>query len=460
MRNLPHLAARMYGRPLMLLPGVADIFGNALQQILASPAGVGGAVADTARLQPQRRAHAFAGNVRAGERFADKPYAVTDDGVAVLGVYGALMQRYAFDLATCESFASYEVIGATLDAMHADPDVRAILLEWDSPGGEVAGNFELARRMLAARGGAKPIWSIANEGAYSGAYSLATATDRIIVPQAGSVGSIGVVMVHVDQSKRDERMGVAYTFIYAGERKIDFNSHAPLGADARALATAEVARLYDMFVGHVAAARGLDAKRVRDTEAGIFSAGEAKALGLVDDVAGFDEALAELTDTVRRAGARSFPTSGGSAAATTAKGRTMSDTNQAASTQADPPQGANEAEVAQRVAAASAEARSGERTRIATILRHEQADGRTQLAHTLAFDTDMSVEQAGVVLGAAPKAAAADAPAGASPLAAAMGKVSNPAVGADTASATADAEEDVRSFAANVVALHRQSTGG
>ena len=72
MRNLPHLAARMYGRPLMLLPAVADIFGNTLQQILQQPQLAG--VAEP--LDRRDRAHGFAANVRT-ERYADKPYTVT-----------------------------------------------------------------------------------------------------------------------------------------------------------------------------------------------------------------------------------------------------------------------------------------------------------------------------------------------------------------------------------------------
>lgn len=463
MRNLPHLAARMYGRPLMLLPAVADIFGNTLQQILQQPQ----PAAPAAPLDRRDRAHGFAANVRT-ERFAYKPYTVTDDGVGVIGIYGALLQRYAFDLATCESFASYEVIRQRLDAMQADPDVKAILLEFDSPGGEVAGNFELARQMLAARGG-KPVWSIANEGAYSAAYSLAAATDRIVVPQAGSVGSIGVVMVHVDQSKRDEKQGLAYTFIYAGARKIDFNSHAPLGKQAAELATAEVVRLYDMFTGHVATARSLDLQAVRGTEAGVFAANDAKAIGLVDAVAGFDETLAELTDLVRSGNSSSKVFSpGGTAAATTVKGRTnMSDKTTAAPPEAaanPQPQGIPEAEVAQREAAARAEARTAERTRIAAILQAPEAKGRAGLAQALAFDSDMAPEAAVKLLAAAAQepAPAASAPAGKtaallSPLAAAMASVPNPAVGPDQGTATA--EDSPEALAASAIAAARTFTG-
>lgn len=464
MRNLAHLATRLYGAPLMLLPSAADIFGNTFQRILEGQAIVAG---DDEPAGWSLKPHGFAANVKT-DRFADKPYTVTDQGVGVLGIYGALVQRYAFDMASCTSMASYQVIKQKLELMQADADVKAILLEFDSPGGEVAGNFELARQLLTARGN-KPVWGHANEGAYSAAYSLLATTDRIAVPQAGSVGSIGVVMVHVDQSKRDERMGLAYTFIYAGARKVDFNSHAPLGKKAQDLATAEVVRLYDMFAGHVAAARSLDLQAVIDTEAGVFPANEAKQLGLVDAVASFDETLAELTNYVTSKATSGFATAGGLAARHNHGGTEMSNPtgaapNTTAATPPAPPAGVPEAEVAQREATARAAGVTAERTRIGAILNHEAAAQRPGLAKKLAFDTDMLAEAAVSVLGAAgveTSAASTGTPAAAatSPLAAAMASVPNPKVGPDATKSGEDGD-DAASTAKNVVALFNQAKGG
>jgi signal peptide peptidase SppA len=463
MRNLAHLATRLYGVPLMLLPTAADIFGNTFQRILDGSAAAPGEEAGAVQLKP----HAFADNLAAGSKFASKPYLVTDAGIGVVGIYGALLQRWAFDMASCTSMASYQVIKQTLDMMQADPDVRGILLEFDSPGGEVAGNFELARQMLARRG-EKPIWSHVNEGAYSAAYSLAAASDRIVVPQAGSVGSIGVVMVHVDQSKRDERMGLAYTFIYAGARKVDFNSHAPLGKKAQELATAEVVRLYDMFAGHVAAARSLDVQAVIDTEAGVFAANDAKTIGLVDAIGGFDETLAELTDYVASKASAGFATAGGTAARHNHGGTEMSTTNGAApntsaATPPTPVAGVPEADVVQRETAARAAGAADERKRIGAILNHEAAAPRQKLAKKLAFDTDMSVEASASVLEAAAAEQGADASTAAfvSPLAAAMATLPNPAVGPDAAAGGAvGGEADATTTAKNVVALFNQAKGG
>jgi ClpP class serine protease len=92
---------------------------------------------------------------------------VTDSGIGILPIYGALAQRAGEITPDCTEMTSYQRLGRTFDAMVADPDVRAILLEVDSPGGQVAGNFELGRKIVAARD-TKPVWAHANEIAFSG----------------------------------------------------------------------------------------------------------------------------------------------------------------------------------------------------------------------------------------------------------------------------------------------------
>lgn len=474
MRNLPLLAARLYNTPLMLLPTVAETFGAVFRDIVAGGAQPGSIVVVSADGQVEPKPHGFAANVAPGERFADKPYLVTDAGVAVLSVTGPLVQRAGQIDANCAPLASYQRLSAKVDAMMADPDVAAILLEWDSPGGEVAGAYALASRLQAVRG-TKPVWSHANEGAYSAAYLLASATERIVVPQSGQLGSIGVVMLHVDQSQRDAKQGVVFTPIFAGARKVDFNSHAPLSKEARAIGQAEVDRLYDMFVGHVAATRALDVQAVRATEAGIFAAGDAKAIGLADAVGSFDDTLAELTDLVhvRANGATHFfATAEQRQAARHNPGETtMSQQNGAAPAQpaatpspsATQPQGVPETVVAQREVAAGTAATMNERTRIAAILRAPEATGRTALAQALAFDSDMAPDAATRLLAvAAQDAPPAPAPAPKtaavlSPLAAAMASIPNPPIGPDAAlEAGADSAE---SLAASAIALARTVQG-
>jgi signal peptide peptidase SppA len=491
MRNLPHIAARLYGAPLLLLPSVAESFSHAFQQLLqgnALPPLLTAANAPGEQPEPSARPGAYSSNV-AINRYADKPYAVTDAGVGLLGVYGALVQRAGQMDANCMPLASYQRLQARFDAMQADPDVKAILMEYDTPGGEAAGNFQLAAHMLAQRAG-KPVWAHVNEGAYSAGYSLAAAASRVVAPQTGDVGSIGVVMLHVDQSAKDAKAGLVYTYIHAGARKVDGNPHEPLSRAAKAGAQAAVDRLYDVFTTHVAQARGMDLQAVRGTEAATYSAAEAKQLGLVDAIGTYAETLAELealanTSRTATVGGTRFATAGGLAAQHHQGDAQMGIETSAATPQAAAPLppatapsagsatapttlGIPQAEHEAALASTATAARAGEKARIGAIVNHAEAAGRQQLARTLAFDTDLNAEAAATILAAAAKEAAPvalQAPAGSqatSPLARAMASVPNPAVGPDhTAGAGQAATEpgSERALAANVITLFNQAKG-
>lgn len=104
--------------------------------------------------------------------------------VAIIPVRGSLGSDWWSD-------ARYGDIRVGFLAIAAD-DVDAVVLDVDSPGGGAEGCFDLVDTIYAARG-SKPIWAILSESAYSAAYALASAADRVIVPRTGGTGSIGVI---------------------------------------------------------------------------------------------------------------------------------------------------------------------------------------------------------------------------------------------------------------------------
>lgn len=471
MRNLAHLAARLYNTPLLLHPNAADAIGQAFRSMLQGEAPPAVVVVGSQHAQSNLpEADLYAGNVQPAAKFDSKPYTVTADGIALLPVLGPLVQRAGQITPDCMPVTSYQRLAMRFEQMQADPDVKGILMEFDGPGGEAAGMFDFAQQIVAARS-VKPVWGHVNEAAFSATYGLAAAVDRLQTPQAGMAGSIGVVMLHMDQSQRDAKQGLVYTPIFAGARKVDFNSHAPLSPEAQAAGQAMVNLLYDQFTTHVASARSIDLKTVRGTEAGILSAGDAKAIGLIDGVASFADTLAELTDYVRtqaRAGATSSPTPGSRLAATTTpKGKpTMADSNPAADQAATETARAegHAAGLATGIAQGRAEGATAERTRIGAILGHEAAGKRTKLATKLALETDMAADTAVTVLQAAaeePQASAAATASGAGPLATAMSQLANPKVGADGGPTNAPAEGDTpQATAKNVVSLLNQTRRG
>ena len=216
--------------------------------------------------------------------------------IAVVPVLGPLAKRGSF-LDSLFGFGNYEDVQARFDTAVADAGIDAILLEIDSPGGEAAGAFDLADRIFAARG-SKPVWAIANDSAFSAAYALGSAADKLFLTRTSGVGSIGVLAAHVDQSGYDEKQGVKVTTLFAGSRKNDFNAHEPLSEDAAGFLQAEVNRLYGLFVDTVARNRSVSGDAVRSTEAGLFFGDDAVKVGLADGVGTFESTIQSLAATL------------------------------------------------------------------------------------------------------------------------------------------------------------------
>lgn len=215
-----------------------------------------------------------------------------EDGVAVISVMGTLTHRAG--LLDAESgLRSYESLKGAISEAIADTSINSVLLEVDSGGGEAAGCFEFVDQLYAMRG-EKPIWAAVNEWACSAAYAIASAADKIVMTRAASVGSIGVISAHVDQSAYDAKLGAKWTMIYAGSNKANGNPHEPLTDSALSEYQRHINGTYDIFVNCVARNRGLGAQVVRDTEARIYMAEEAISLGLADEIMSVDAALAQL----------------------------------------------------------------------------------------------------------------------------------------------------------------------
>jgi signal peptide peptidase SppA len=172
----------------------------------------------------------------------------------------------------------------------ADSKVRKILLDIDSPGGEVSGLFDLVDFIYESRE-TKPIYAIANDHAFSAAYAIASATSKIFVNRTSGVGSIGVIATHIDISELDKKEGIKYTTIFAGDRKNDLSPHEPLSSEAIADLQKEVDRLYGMFVAIVARNRGISTAQIRATQAALYYGLDSVSLGLADEVENFNKCL-------------------------------------------------------------------------------------------------------------------------------------------------------------------------
>ncbi|RJX20813.1 MAG: S49 family peptidase [Ammonifex sp.] len=214
--------------------------------------------------------------------------------VAVLPLFGPIFPR-ANMMTDVSGATSAERFGKEFGALLKNPDVSAIVIDVDSPGGAVGGIEELSAQIYAARG-KKPITAVANHLAASAAYWIATAADELVVSPSGEVGSIGVLAVHEEHSAELERLGVKMTLISEGKYKTGGNPYEPLTEAARAAIEERVREVYSLFTRAVARNRGVSVAEVRDGfgEGRVVGARQAVQLGMADRVGTLEETIERL----------------------------------------------------------------------------------------------------------------------------------------------------------------------
>lgn len=218
----------------------------------------------------------------------------TVNSVAVLPLFGTIFPR-ANMMTEISGATSAESFGAQFSQLMADPNINAIVLDVDSPGGQIGGVQELASKIFAARG-TKPIVAVANHLMASAAYWIGTAADEVVVTPSGEVGSIGVFAAHSDMSKAMEMDGVKVSMISAGKYKTEGNPYQPLSEEALASIQGRVNDAYDMFINAVARNRGANPDEVRNGfgEGRTVGAQQAVKLGMADRVGTLEETVSRL----------------------------------------------------------------------------------------------------------------------------------------------------------------------
>lgn len=361
-----------------------------------------------------------------------KPYAF-GGGVAIIPISGTLINRFSHSFGYV---TGYNYLTRAVAAAGQDPDVKAIVFDVNSYGGEAAGCFECARDMRALAGG-KPTLAVIDSNCYSAGYATASAASKIVAIPSGGAGSIGVVAMHVSMEKLLEKWGIAVTFIHSGEHKVDGNPFEDLPEDVKEEIQADVDKSRAQFAELISEHRGLDKKKIMDTEARCYRAEDALALGLIDAIATPSAAvqgfLRELSGSNPQLSHQENP---------------MSDDTK--------PGAANQA-TEQDAAKLQAEARQAERTRMAGIMSCEEAKKRQKLAQHIATNTSLSIEEAKGMLAASPEEASPAAAAG-NPFRQSMDAGQHPNIGADTQGADAD-EDPSRANTQRILAAQSMATG-
>lgn len=288
MSKLPYIAQRMLNTPLLIHPAKAEMIVAALADRMG--------IVQVARLDDsadfeQPHAQAMSGEGR-------NPGAGYDlvQGVAIIPVAGTLVHKLG-TLRPYSGMTGYDGIRQNLLVALADPEVEGILLDIDSPGGEVSGCFDLVDTIFEARQ-IKPIWSIVDEMAYSAGYAIASAAERVIVPRTGGTGSVGVITVHVDMSDAIGEAGLKVTIIAHGDHKADGNPYQRLPKDVQASIQADIDAMGLLFDKTAARNRSLSVKEVRDTQARCYLGQAGVEVGLADEVLSPDAAFLKFVESL------------------------------------------------------------------------------------------------------------------------------------------------------------------
>jgi ClpP class serine protease len=190
--QLLRLSDRLLNTPLLIHPAKAQI----ILGVLSGRIGLEASLFTAEDGMDAPDANRFTGSARRTDGTTSMMR--TADGVAIIPVLDTLVNRGAW-LDSRSGLTSYEGIAAQLREAGQDPEVRSVLLDISSPGGEAAGMAGLADLIRSVRQ-TRPVMAFVNDMAASAAYGIASAANEIVISPTSIVGSIGVVMLHADRS--------------------------------------------------------------------------------------------------------------------------------------------------------------------------------------------------------------------------------------------------------------------
>ncbi len=239
----------------------------------------------------------------AGQRLVDRVTrgrlgGTTEYNVAKVTVAGPIQRtRSRSSPLSGRSACTADEIVEQIEAADDDEAVEALLVELNTPGGEVLPSDDIRRAASDFDG---PTIAYATDTCASGGYWIASGCDELWARDASLVGSIGVVGSRPNAAGLADKLGLSYEQFTAGEYKDAGVPLREIEDDERAYLQSIVDGYYDQFVETVSEGRGMDPQAIRETEARIYLGSDAEAIGLVDELgteADVEARLSELLNT-------------------------------------------------------------------------------------------------------------------------------------------------------------------
>jgi signal peptide peptidase SppA len=232
------------------------------------------------------------GSIPEFEAAHQRPQRRTEGKVVVLPMVGTMTQR-ANMMTEHSGMLSTDTFGKMIDQLAGDPSVKSIILDIDSPGGSMFGIEELTQKIRAATG-QKRVVAVANSMMASAAYYTGSAATQVFAAPGSLVGSIGVIMTHIDNSEAMAAEGVKYTFVTAGKYKALGNNAEPMSEDALSYMQGLVDDGYNEFLSAVSKNRGVTKATVKSDygQGKVLSPKDALSAGMIDGIRTLDQVVA------------------------------------------------------------------------------------------------------------------------------------------------------------------------
>lgn len=189
-----------------------------------------------------------------------------------------------------------EKFARELRELRQDPNVKAIVLRVNSPGGSATASEHIQRELRLA---AEDMPVVVSMGSYaaSGGYWISAYGTRIFAEPTTITGSIGVVGIHFDVKKLANGLGITWDGVKTGKFADIFTISRPKTEQELAIFQNMVEWVYGEFVRKVAEGRDMSTDEVRRIAGGrVWSGREAVKLGLVDELGGLDAAIAHAAE--------------------------------------------------------------------------------------------------------------------------------------------------------------------
>ena len=222
-----------------------------------------------------------------------------ENRIAVIDVKGTITSdSESFGSLVANSKQIVKLIRAAKD----DDSVKAIIIDLDTPGGEVTASDEIYHELKLC---GKPVVAMMNTLAASGGYYVACGANKIVANKFTMTGSIGVIMSTVDVSALLDWAKVKPEFYTSGKMKAMLNPALPTTEEEAKVVQALVMDAYKEFAGIVSEARKIPLEKITDGELGdgrVFDGEQALANGLVDQLGYFstaEDAALELAGLTR-----------------------------------------------------------------------------------------------------------------------------------------------------------------